>query len=307
MDRNEWTLELEPYDLLAVCFASKNVRLSQFVVRPPDQIHVELQRRIEELWRRSAVLASPPPLEGLANPGFETAARNGDPLGWTLTTAVPKSGHVRLERNRGHLGTTAARLTSETQGASLVSDQISPPETGRPLFLSVWLRVENPKQQPTVRLTIEGTVNDSPYSPYAFVGAGHNVKPIGGQWSEYILQIDDVPVRGLSPIQVRFDLVGPGEVWIDDVELRHLVFSVDERNHLQKQLSLPGFYLQRGNWGECMRELDGYWPRFLLANVPPVQQPLADTAIDSTPPPPAGNKQATKPGVMERVKDWWRR
>jgi len=304
---NKWTLELEPFDLLAVRFASKDVRFSQFVVKPPDEVHLELEQRIDHLRRRRAVLENPPPFSGLENSDFETIVRGSEPAHWTVTATPPSSGAARIERKRGYEGTAAVRLTSDRAGASLVSDPLPPPETGRPVSLSVWLRVDNPKQQPRLRLTIEGSVDETPYSPYAFVGAGPNVKPIGSQWSEYILQIDDVPPSGLSPLRVRFDLVGPGEVWIDDVELRHLVFSNTEREQLAKLLELPAFQLQKGRWGECLRELDGYWPRFLLANVPPAQQPLADTASESSPPPPPIQKQATKPGVMERVKDWWRR
>ena len=44
----------------------------------------------------------------------------------------------------------------------------------------------------------------------------------GGQ---YIFQVDDLPLEGLSLLHVRFDLMGQGEVWVDDVQLFDLAFN----------------------------------------------------------------------------------
>ena len=96
-------------------------------------------------------------------------------------------------------------------------------------------------------------------------------------WSEpYILKIQDVPASGLSPLRVRFDLVGAGEVWIDDIQLWHLQFEESERRRLDKVLELPAFQLEKGKLGDCLRELESYWPRFVATNVP-LSSPIAGT------------------------------
>jgi hypothetical protein len=301
-----WTLDLEPFDLVAVRFASTEVRFEQFAVTAPDEVRRELERRIDELRHRRAVLHNPPPLAGPPNADFETSARNGEPAGWTVTGSATGSAAARIERQGGNNGTSAVRLSSNGPAVSLVSDSFAPPETGR-LSLSVYLRVAKANQQPTLRLAIEGTSSDGHYSPFAMVGAGTNVAPIGAQWSEYILKIDDVPASGLSPLRVRFDLVGAGEVWIDDVQLLHLLFADAERDQLAKLLELPAFQLQEGKWGECLRELDSYWPRFLLANVPLAQQPLVTRPEAEVIAPQGDDKHATRPGMMDRMKDWLKR
>ena len=67
---------------------------------------------------------------------------------------------------------------------------------------------------------------------------------------------------------MRFDLMGAGEVWIDDVELFPLAFSDRERIELSKVISLAGIQLGKGRIGECTRVLESHWPRFLATHVP---------------------------------------
>jgi hypothetical protein len=302
---NRWELALEPYDLLAVRFASQDVKLTKVVVTPSDVVPAELQRRIEELGRRLAVLESRPQLTGPKNPGFEIAAR-GQPANWTLASVPQASAAAVVERRQGVRGTSAVRLQSNGQSASFYSEPFTAPKTGR-LSLSVRLRVDNAEAQPAVRLSVEGTQHGAAYNPFAMVGGAAGAVAIPSDWaaSEFILKIDDVPADGLSDLRVRFDLVGPGAVWIDDVQLFHLDFSQTERFNLAGLLGLAAKQLDDGHWGECQRELDGYWPRFLTANVPLVRQSQAaatDSATGS-----GGEKQATRPRAIERMKDWWKR
>jgi hypothetical protein len=303
IQNNRWELELEAFDLIAVRFASPDAKLTKFVVSPSEAVHPELQRRIDELGRRLAVLESRPQLAGPKNPGFEVSAR-GQPANWTLTTAPPASAAAQVERRQGFQGTNAVRLQSSGHSSSLFSEPFSAPKTGR-LSLSVRLRVENADEQPSLRLSVEGTHNGATYNPFAMVGGGAGAVPIPGDWaaSQFILKIEDVPADNLSDLRVRFDLVGPGAVWIDDVQLYHLEFSDNERFELARRLGLAAYQLERGRWGECQRELDGYWPRFLSANVPLVRQSQTAGAAAGS----AGEKQATRPRAIERVKDWWKR
>jgi hypothetical protein len=300
-----WTLELQPYDLVGVRFASANVRLLDFDVTPPDYVPAELRRRIDNLQRRRVILEIPAPISGLQNPGFELAT-GGQPTNWSLSAAPPGSATVQVEPRRGHKSTSAVRLKSTGASASFYSEPFSAPQTGR-LSLSVRLRVDDPEQQPAVRLSAEGQLNDGVYSPFAIVGRGAAV-PIPADWSapEFILKIDEVPASGLSNLRVRFDLIGPGTVWIDDVQLFHLDFSSIERAQLANILALSELQLGQRKWSQCLRELDGYWPRFLTENVPLVRESVAESEKPA-PVAPAGDKQATRPGPFERVREWWKR
>ncbi|MEX2142287.1 MAG: family 10 glycosylhydrolase [Pirellulales bacterium] len=302
---NNWKLELEPYDLVGVRFASPAVRLSGFRVTPPDIVRAELQRRIDDLRHRRAILETPPPLAGLQNPGFEMATR-GQPNHWALSATPPLSATAQVERRGGHQASGAVRLTSRGTSASFYSEPFPAPQTGR-LSLSVRLRVEDPDEQPALRLAVEGSLDEGAYSPFAMVGRGAAV-PIPGDWTapEFILKIDDVPASGLSDLRVRFDVIGSGTVWIDDVQLFHLEFTSLERSQLARVLDLPAFQLREGKWGDCQRELNGYWPRFLTDNVPLARPAVAEIG-EPSPNASADQKQAARPGPIDRVREWWKR
>ena len=76
------------------------------------------------------------------------------------------------------------------------------------------------------------------------------------------MQFDDLPLDGLSQMRVRLDLMGAGEVWVDDVQLFDLAFNESELRALYKLLTLADLNLQNGQVGDCMKLLNGYWPRF---------------------------------------------
>jgi hypothetical protein len=129
---------------------------------------------------------------------------------------------------------------------------------------------------------------------------------IGGEWEQFIFQVDDLPFSGLSPLRVRFDLMGQGEVWIDDVQLYNLAFSKPEIVELSKLITLADIKLQNAQLGDCVRLLEGYWPRFLDENVPlpAAVQSSAELAKKTSKPPaetaPAEKQERT--GLMDRVK-----
>ena len=118
------------------------------------------------------------------------------------------------------------------------------------------------------------------------------------------MQFDDLPLDGLSQMRVRLDLMGPGEVWADDVQLFDLAFNESELRALYKLLTLADLNLQNGQVGDCMKLLNGYWPRFLMQNVPLPQvvpalaaKPVADPSSDEKPAP------SSSPSWTDRVKD----
>ena len=65
--------------------------------------------------------------------------------------------------------------------------------------------------------------------------------------------------------------------------------------------------LQNGQVGDCMKLLDGYWPRFLVQHVPLAAEPPAGAiAVKPEQPPPAADNPASPPpqtGLMDRMKN----
>ena len=109
---------------------------------------------------------------------------------------------------RGRCRTTAAVAIGDGGKSSTVATTIASPRSG-------WRR--------------------SPASPRSLIR-----RP----WGQYVFQVDDLPLEGLTSLRVRFDLMGPGEVWIDDVQLFGLAFNRSELVELQKLITLADVKLQ---------------------------------------------------------------
>jgi hypothetical protein len=182
--------------------------------------------------------------------------------------------------------------------------------------MSVWLRAGDASRQPNLRLAVEGKLVGRDYYRYAVIGRppgpGQEGKPLAASWGQYIVQFDDLPLDGLSQMRVRVDLMGAGEVWVDDVQLFDLAFNESELRALYKLLTLADLNLQNGQVGDCVKLLDGYWPRFLMQNVPlpPAVPALASRPAAAEPPPDDRPAEAQPSGWMDRVKgflpDWVR-
>jgi hypothetical protein len=114
--------------------------------------------------------------------------------------------------------------------------------------------------------------------------------------------VDDLPLEGLTQLRVRFDLMGPGEVWVDDVQVYSLAFSRSEMVELSKLIALADVKLQQREIGDCLRLLEGYWPRFLAENVPlPAGATPPETVAAK--PQEAEPKPPERSGWLNRVKD----
>jgi hypothetical protein len=150
----------------------------------------------------------------------------------------------------------------------------------------MWLRVDDPDKQPALQLAVEGRLNGEIYYRPARLGAGDSRSPspprLTSQWAPYLVRIDNLPAAGLSDLRVAIDLMGAGDLWVDDVQIFDLWFDKTERNELVKTIALANFYLGKGDVVECQRILDGYWPKFLRRHVP-IPEPRMASALESAP------------------------
>lgn len=297
-----WTIELGPYDLVGVSFDDPHVQLSGPRVALERGASNELALKIQDLWSRAGALQNPAPWDTIQNAGFEQPLdASGQIAGWQASESG--AAHGKVESRQPHQGKACLRLSNENGPAFLVSRPFDAPATGR-ISVAVWLRVEDVTRQPSMRLSIEGKLAGQDYYRYAPVGNGKDVEKIGVEWSQFVFQVHDLPAEGLTDLRVRFDLTEDGAVWIDDVQLFDLVFSSNERLELSKTITLAEFKLQRGEVADCLRVLEGYWPRFLVSNVPLTEIPLASRPKTTRAPAPvvAPAETEKKPGMMDRVK-----
>lgn len=303
-DATTWTINLRPYDLAAARLSGGDVRLRNPKLTLPPKVSASLERRIRDLSARIAALGTVAPLEALENSGFEAPLEDGNVPGWALAT--PGAGHVELQEQRPHGGGNSLLLkhtgTAGGTPAVLRSNAFPAPATGR-LSVALWLRTADRSRQPPVRVAIEAHAAEGEYHRYASLGAGAAGAQLTEQWAQYIFQVDDLPTENVAEVRLRVDLAGAGEIWLDDIEIHDLAFAESERVELTKIVTLASYKLQAGQLADCARILDGYWPQFLVANVPLVHKPLPVAQRPNSEPTPQ-REPAKKAGRLEQIKGY---
>jgi hypothetical protein len=88
------------------------------------------------------------------------------------------------------------------------------------------------------------------------------------------LHVSDLPIDELIDLQVSIDLIGPGRVWVDDIEVVQTWLHPEERNYLRGQLLVAKQKLANGNSITADRVLRTSWSEYLfdLASQPNIQR-----------------------------------
>jgi hypothetical protein len=300
LSADNWQIQLEPFDFLAIRFWAPDVKIAKAAVLPNPQLQQWLVSRKSEFQQRLEMLASPPKLPMPANSSFESPMVSGQTPGWSLLN--PAAGTLSLvPENTGPkekpVGKQALRFQSTGPKVSLRSEAFAVPPSRR-VSVVVWLRVPDANRQPSLQLVIE---DGKSYRKAGLLGLGA-ASTIGDQWSSFEYRVKDLPQDGTTQLRFGFDLAGPGEVLIDDVQIFDLAYDPSERLHLSKlELVIEG-QLRDGEFGECLRKLDSYWPRFISTYVPSPQ------ALAQQPNRPDGGQPAKdqeKPSRSARPLEKW--
>jgi hypothetical protein len=294
---------MEPYDLVGALFRAKDVSVKDWRVSYKGDVAAELDELVQEVRARIDELRRTEPIRVLANPGFELPPQDNHEIpGWLLSRARPNV-TIRVDAANPNRGRRCLymRVDAPKAVAWVRSKPFRPPRTGR-VFVLAWIKTRDRKKQPPLRLAIDGMVNGQQYYRFAPLGidadTGQQAQPLSENWPSkpFLLPIDDLPSTGMTELLIGFDLLGEGEVWIDDVQVFDLYFQTNERDELLKNYATAKFQLQNGRVSECTRYLDGYWPRFLLEYVPPP----ARMAILPDTPRQLGDRMEGEPGSEPR-------
>lgn len=308
--RQVWTLRLAPYDVESVRFAAAGVELVELHASVGDAAQSELQARLADLGNRD--LTAPRVYEALANAGFEPIGGGGPLPGWKLVGNSPQT-VAELDATTPRVGTTCLYLANRGAAAILQSNSFPTPPTGQ-LAMTLFVRGENVGPNTALQLVFETQRGERLYRRLATIGGSRGgSRNLNSQWQYYAFGVNDLPLDTEGRMMVKFELVGPGEVWIDDVQLYDLLFplsfyenSRDERLELVKMRDAAQRYFESGRLSDCVRLLENYWPRFVMAYTPPVQPAIVNQ------PPPAGQDETTQtekpeeesPSIGERLKGY---
>lgn len=314
---NRWAVTLQPYDLQAVLVEGVIANVVDWSVEPNAEMSSEMLKLVQDVNNRIHALRAPLALKGPENADFEQPTVDGITPGWEHSKWPGVE--IRTEASGAAQGNQSLymKVASNDTFAWVRSKKFNVPKTGR-FAVQALIRTRDAGSQPPLRIAVDFLVDGKPYRySYASLGidvenrtrqpTGHPATPLPTRWpppeKPFAFQIDDRLLEGSTEVSVGFDLMGAGEVWIDEVRIFETYFSPNEQNELQKNVAIVKSRLERGKLLECQRYLNGYWPRFLLEHVPPPEAarvaelpPRLRTGTATRPPTPT-----EKPSAWDRL------
>jgi hypothetical protein len=156
---------------------------------------------------------------------------------------------------------------------------------------------------------VEGVENGEQYYRFAPVGSAAGGRPLQEGWNRFVLQVTDLPSDPNESLRLRFDMLGPGVVEIDEVEVYDLIFNQSQQNELHALLNEMESELAAGSTARVLSRLEGYWPRFLQATVSDEQaERVAKRVARRAERRVKAEDEAVEEdeGFFDRVRGWWR-
>lgn len=325
-----WTVTLQPYDLIAVRITDPEAYpVDMEVSRPKDICGKDghLARKVVEFGERIKLISR----EGviypvLQNPDFEAVPNlNAAIPGWQMfgenTCSISLDGTTCPPQSPGK---TSLKISSNGGSGGVLSNPFDASNTGR-LFIWGELGIPENLTNLPLRLSLVGYHEGKPFSRVAFIGdtilpRAKNIKPVNGiHWHPVLVPFNDLPFEGLEQLSVRFDMTGPGTVWIDDLRIYELAFTDAERTELARMLSVANYRLSNERYSDTLSMLEDFWPQMLSKHLklpseggtftksqndpPPIIQPVKPENTSSLKKP---EEKKEKPSVFNKIRDWFK-
>ena len=171
--------------------------------------------------------------------------------GWRLEPSVAGSSTVAIDGGNAHLGQGSLRLTAPAAPSSVISESFVP-NVQSSLDIDVFFRAAAPGSK--VRVWIEGESGGKPY-------VRRTELDVSTAWESRTVRASDIPARGLDSARLRFELMTPGVLWIDDLHIRGETTSRSARINAQRSLlaALQAYREQR--YADFARLAGSHWIR----------------------------------------------
>ena len=283
------------WSLVAGRSADPRTQLQTYSVRFPADADLQLKKQIYRLQSLLVRSTEATPFNGLSNPGFENLARQvaiegrqpdgfSNPTpdgadGWTSGSANASETVTKFESTDAYEGSRSLRLSNSDETPVWIrSNEFSAPETGR-LSVSAWLKTDQPDRSLPLRISLEGETGSGTYYRFGAIGSqasAGGTNQVGNEWQRFAVHFDDLPLHNLDRLRVGFDLMGPGSVMIDRVELFDRWFDENDSKAMTQLLATASTLLSTPKtYDRCRRLLESYWPRFLTEHFEETQGQLA--------------------------------
>lgn len=279
--RSFWPINIDSHGTQVWRFMSPQVRPGVVNVTAAKSVRSYLEQRIAEIDDRTGNLNIKRDYPQLQNPGFELEDGESRIFGWQPRKGV--DGSIEVETANVHAGQRALRLKStDTIGVAAQSHLFPLPETGM-LVVTAQIRASDLSENSTLTLAVETDEHGQSYRRTRSFPLGEEYRT---QWKECELVVGDLPVGDAEQIRVQLHVTGKADVVVDDIALCDLRFDNQRRSELVKRVFAAKTALEEGQYADCLRLLNEYWPQYLVAYVPPVDREPAlakEPAKSSTP------------------------
>lgn len=265
-------LDLPPFGVAGVKIGSADAKVASVIPYPSDAVLTSLQARYDELSARltrlngkpgEADAAAGPDRTGPPNPGFEPQAQadravalavgNAPPKGWQVVGPVNA---VVADPAKPRSGLGSLRLDVTQPPGSAQSDSF---RTGvqSVLLVRVWLRTDRPDAR--ARLWIEGESAGRPYRRVSDLA-------VPMTWDERAVRASDLPSGGLDSMRLRFEMLTPGTLWVDDLALSGPTLSDPERRNARNALVAAIQAYREKRYADFARLAGSHWARLPAAD-----------------------------------------
>lgn len=311
------TVLVPPFDMLAWSCSDPDwqvVAAEQSFTEEAVQASIAQIERLEKLM---IAATDPTQQRMLFNVGgtFEQWMSPDKPMGWNVS-ALPQT-RIARATELPHSGSHSILIENQNTGqvaAWIQSTPIELPKTGR-LTVRAWLRSSAAETQPpVVRLGVIGRRRDGQrYQQQVFYGGvDTDQRTLANDWGRRPaeLHIADVPIDDLVDLQVAIDLIGPGKIWVDDVEVVENWLHPDERNYLRGQVLVAKQKLAENNPWPADKLIHGPWNHYLLdlqANLPTTVKSASHPSRQSDSSTPWAGSKSTIQQWRESLLERWRR
>jgi hypothetical protein len=184
--------------------------------------------------------------------GTGPKATSGSPVntgGWQLVGNLANT--AEIDSTQFHSGHGSLRIDAHALPAAVISDRFAP-DVQTSLTIQAWFRSDQPDSR--VRVWIEGESAGQP-----FVRRSELTVPT--EWSPLAVRTSEIPTAGLTGARLRFELLGPGRLWVDDLSLTSEMLSETERLNVQRALVAALHAYREKRYADFARLAGSHWAR----------------------------------------------
>lgn len=238
---------------------------------------------------------------------------------------------VILDNTTAQEGDTSLRLKSVSLPVATKSHTFTPPVSGR-LFVNIACGVPEGIKELPLYISLTGRRGEKEWTRTIQAGpallqsierklaSGQAVSINGIVWIREVLLFDSLPIDGLEQTSLRFDLTGPGIVWLDDMRLYDTVLLRSEQDELGKNIAAAARACSESRFADAMAFLElpavevltRCVPEESLASAPPrpeyvrfdQQPPTVAARTTSQPDTDADTDPEEKKNFFKRILPW---